>query len=99
MHSRSVAAAAVAQLPIPWAQAATQAAEGGRVWAPAFRARPPVPPIDAAHARTQNTLFTDLMLPPLRVVPHGGRRPSRHVSTSSKGCAASIISAAALLRS
>jgi len=51
-HPWSVAAAAVTQLPIPWAQAATQAAEGGRVWAPAFRTGTTIPPIDAAHART-----------------------------------------------
>src|SRR5205809_2604634 len=63
-HPWSVDAAMVTQSPIPTAQAATQAAEGGRVWALAFRAGTTVPPIDAAHASTQSTLFTNLIAPP-----------------------------------
>ena len=61
IHSPSAAAAPLVQSPIPWAQAATQAAGGGSVWAPTCRTRTMVPPSDAAHARTYSDFFTDLM--------------------------------------
>src|SRR5207249_2739952 len=78
-HPGSVDAVVVTQSPIPVAQAATQAAEGGKVWAPAFRAGTTVPPIDAAHASTQSTLFTNLMAPPFvgRATPEHDVRPTR----------------------
>ncbi|TMB54223.1 MAG: hypothetical protein E6J56_11515 [Deltaproteobacteria bacterium] len=60
IHSPSLAAAPLAQSPIPWAQAATQAADGGRVWAPTYRTTT-VPPSEAAHARTHSNFFVDLM--------------------------------------